>query len=91
MYVSATWLCTLVSNSDNALHLTERLLSILRTGYYSCMQVESITNHDVKAIEYIIKERISHNPELAEVWTSGNLPLGELHIHILIAACCCEA
>ena len=31
------------------------------------MQVESITNHDVKAIEYIIKERISHNAELAKV------------------------
>ncbi|DBA75558.1 TPA: hypothetical protein ACH3X2_009116 [Trebouxia sp. C0005] len=30
-------------------------------------KVESITNHDVKAIEYIIKERISHNTELAEI------------------------
>ena len=31
------------------------------------LQVESITNHDVKAIEYIIKERIAHNAELAKV------------------------
>ena len=46
------------------------------------MQVESITNHDVKAIEYIIKERISHNPELAEVRASGNMPLAEPCIHI---------
>lgn len=31
------------------------------------VQVESVTNHDVKAIEYVIKERIGHNPELAKV------------------------
>ncbi len=67
MYVSTTWLRILVSNSDDVEHVTKRLLSILRTEWYPCMQVESITNHDVKAIEYIIKERISHNPELAEV------------------------
>ncbi|KAL3145832.1 hypothetical protein ABBQ38_015205 [Trebouxia sp. C0009 RCD-2024] len=30
-------------------------------------KVESVTNHDVKAIEYVIKERIGHNPELAKV------------------------
>ena len=33
------------------------------------LQVESVTNHDVKAIEYVIKERIGHNPELAKVST----------------------
>lgn len=32
-----------------------------------CCQVESKTNHDVKAIEYVIKDRISHNAELAKV------------------------
>lgn len=31
------------------------------------LQVESVTNHDVKAIEYVIKERIGHNSELAKV------------------------
>ena len=30
-------------------------------------QVEAKTNHDVKAIEYVIKDRISHNAELAKV------------------------
>ncbi len=67
MHVSTRWLCILVRNSDDVEHMTKRLLSILQTECYPCMQVESITNHDVKAIEYIIKERISHNAELAEV------------------------
>lgn len=37
------------------------------------LQVESVTNHDVKAIEYVIKERIGHNPELAKVSVFSNL------------------
>lgn len=32
------------------------------------MQVEAITNHDVKAIEYVLKERFKANNELSKVW-----------------------
>lgn len=31
------------------------------------LQVERVTNHDVKAIEYVIKERFQANPELHKV------------------------
>ncbi len=31
------------------------------------MQVESITNHDVKAIEYVLKKRFQANSELEKV------------------------
>ena len=31
-------------------------------------KVERTTNHDVKAIEYVLKERFAANPELAKVW-----------------------
>ena len=37
------------------------------------LQVESVTNHDVKAIEYVIKDRIGHNPELAKVHTAAGM------------------
>ena len=47
------------------------------------MQVESITNHDVKAIEYVIKERIAHHPELAKVSRTPGLPC-----YKSITACC---
>lgn len=42
------------------------------------LQVESVTNHDVKAIEYVIKERIGHNAELAKVHSAAMLdsPMG---------------
>lgn len=35
---------------------------------HSCLflQVERTTNHDVKAIEYVLKERFKGNPELAK-------------------------
>ncbi len=29
--------------------------------------IEKTTNHDVKAVEYFIKEKIKHNPELAQI------------------------
>ena len=54
-------------------------IKVLRTVTTPCwhVQVESITNHDVKAIEYVIKDRIAHQPELAKVsqaMTKFNLP-----------------
>ena len=33
------------------------------------MQVERVTNHDVKAIEYVLKERFKANAELHKVAT----------------------
>ena len=33
----------------------------------SVVQVERVTNHDVKAIEYVLKRRLSANAELAGV------------------------
>ena len=34
------------------------------------IQVEAVTNHDVKAIEYVLKERFRDNEELNEVKTA---------------------
>ena len=35
-------------------------------------KIEKITNHDVKAVEYFLKQRCSSNPEIAKVcWPSG--------------------
>lgn len=37
-------------------------------GQYAVfVQVERVTNHDVKAIEYVMKRRLQGNAELAEV------------------------
>lgn len=32
-------------------------------------QIEKITNHDVKAVEYYLKQKCSSNPEVAKVYT----------------------
>lgn len=52
------------------------------------LQVESVTNHDVKAIEYIIKDRISHNPELAKVHTSNQARPLAVSRHFHFYRCC---
>lgn len=35
------------------------------------MQVERVTNHDVKAVEYVLKRRLAANAELAKVGHTG--------------------
>lgn len=52
-----------VSHVEHA--FAESNLSIMISSM--TLQVEATTNHDVKAIEYVIKDRISHNAELAKV------------------------
>ena len=31
-------------------------------------KIEKVTNHDVKAVEYFLKEKCQSNPEIAKVW-----------------------
>ena len=38
-----------------------------RRPIHGLTQVERVTNHDVKAIEYVMKRRLQGNAELAEV------------------------
>ena len=44
-----------------------RLLRVIRAECAANAQVERVTNHDVKAIEYVMKRRLHGNAELAKV------------------------
>ena len=37
----------------------------------SCAQVERVTNHDVKAIEYVLKKRFAADAQLSKVLSCG--------------------
>lgn len=39
-------------------------------------KIEKVTNHDVKAVEYFLKQRCSSNPEIAKVATRILMCLG---------------
>lgn len=68
----------LVEFSYLALHSVIRCIHEHRLHLHSkpfWLQVESVTNHDVKAIEYVIKERIGHNSELAKVHSAACIPI----------------
>jgi adenylosuccinate lyase len=39
-------------------------------------KIEKVTNHDVKAVEYFLKQRCSSNPEIAKVATRNSMCLG---------------
>ena len=43
--------------------------------------IEATTNHDVKAIEYFIKERMAEFPALQPAWMVWTLPMAPSHIH----------
>lgn len=39
------------------------------------MQIERTTNHDVKAVEYVLKRHFAEDPELAKVTSYSIIPL----------------
>jgi hypothetical protein len=55
--------------------------------------VERTTNHDVKAIEYVLKERFAADPQLAEVGRSGGggrRDCCSARCGVCAAWCCCS-
>ena len=54
--------------SEEAQQILEKLVSgFSMTEAERVKEIERTTNHDVKAVEYLIKERVQHNEELAAV------------------------
>ena len=47
-------------------------------------EIEKVTNHDVKAVEYFLKQRCKYHPEIAKVKTHFTLVVFRCRIHIFI-------
>ena len=77
VYVEVCWLKTLANHpkikeistlSNNAKKTLDALVSNFNEqDALRIKEIEATTNHDVKAVEYFIKERISENLELARI------------------------
>jgi len=75
--IEIRWLQTLAAHpqiseippfSASALQFLEEILTNFAHGDAERIKrIESTTNHDVKAVEYFLKERMSHHDELREV------------------------
>lgn len=54
-------------SSDATTFLEDFVSSFSVHDALAVKKVEKVTNHDVKAVEYVLKERLSSHPELAKV------------------------